>query len=281
MAGNNKRCYLRMKYLTKTDLSLGPQFGSQMGQYAALYSISKKTGHSLIFFEEFMQIHRKVKLYEAFNTLTMPIIAQKKLNLPFSIYKIKNILIDEEIYTLDPHKNWNLQGIFHTYHYWHDNKNELLKEFQFKPEIIKKAKSFLSSFTMPTVSMHFRRTDYLFVSSLNLTPQYYYDAYNLVLDKLNQEVQVIIFSDDIKWCKENITGDNIIYSEGHTQYEDMCIMSLCNHNIIANSTFSWWGAYLNQSPNKIVICPYQYTGPGDFDFINGNYFPPEWNSIKV
>lgn len=269
------------KFLTKTDLSLGSQFGSQMGQYAGLYSLAKKMGHSLVFFKEFMSIHRKVKLYEAFDNLTMPLMSQAELNLPFSTYNLKNKMVDTDVYSLDPNTNWDVHGLFHTYQYWNDNKSEILEEFQFKPEIVEKAKQFLASVTMPTVSMHFRRTDYLQVSSLNLTQQYYCDACEFVLNKLNQDVMIVVFSDDIEWCKTNVKGEYITYSEDHTQYEDMCIMSQCGNNIIANSTFSWWGAYLNQNPDKIVVCPYQYAGPGDYDFINGNYFPPEWTSIKI
>jgi hypothetical protein len=251
-----------------------------MGQYAGLYSLAKKTGQELVILREAMDIHRKVKIFEAFAKLKARIIPKAEIA-PVSIYNVKNQLMDPDVYAIDPKLNWDVRGAFHTYQYWHENRDELLQEFQFKPEIVEKAKAFLAPITLPTISMHFRRTDYLQVSSLNLGPKYYYDAYEIVLHKLCQNVILLVFSDDIEWCKKNVTGENIIYSEGHTQYEDMCIMSLCKHNIIANSTFSWWGAYLNQNPDKIVVCPYQYTGPGDYDFINGNYFPPEWNSIKV
>jgi len=270
-----------MNYITKTDLSLGPQFGSQMGQYAALSSLAKKTGHELVIFREFMDVHRKVKIFEAFDNLNAKITTRPELNQPFAVYNLKNQLVDPDVYKIAPTLNWDIRGSFHTYQYWHENKEAILKEFQFKPEIIAKAKSFLSSITGPTVSMHFRRTDYLQVSSLNLSAKYYFDACETILNKLNQDIMIIVFSDDIEWCKQNVKDENIIYSEGHTQYEDMCIMSQCDHNIIANSTFSWWGAYLNQNPNKIVVCPFQYTGRGEFDFMNGNYFPQEWTSIKV
>jgi len=61
----------------------------------------------------------------------------------------------------------------------------------------------------------------------------------------------------------------------------MCLMTLCDHNIIANSTFSWWGAYLNQNPNKKVVCPYNYLNYAPLnDIINGKYFPEEWIPIN-
>ena len=71
----------------------------------------------------------------------------------------------------------------------------------------------------------------------------------------------IIFSDDIKWCKNNFIGDKFTFIEGEKDYIDLWLMSLCNHNIIANSSFSWWGAWLNQNPNKKVIAPINWFGP--------------------
>ena len=64
-----------------------------------------------------------------------------------------------------------------------------------------------------------------------------------------------MFSDDIDWCKENFKQSNITFIENETDYIDLFIMSLCNNNIIANSTFSWWGAWLNSNENKKVVCP--------------------------
>ena len=58
-------------------------------------------------------------------------------------------------------------------------------------------------------------------------------------------------------------------------------MSLCDHNIIANSCFSWWGAYLNQNLNKIIVCPNEYANDTKVNFMNGKYFPKEWTSIKT
>ena len=61
------------------------------------------------------------------------------------------------------------------------------------------------------------------------------------------------------------------------RYHDMCLMSLCDHMIIANSTFSFWGAYLNRNPNKTIVCPYAWGNPG----MDGKYFPKDWVSLKT
>jgi hypothetical protein len=268
-----------MSFITKTDLSLGPQLGSQMGQYASLFSLSKKTKHNIVLFKELFNLHRGIKIVDPFN-LSCDIHSYNELNQPFEVYQIKNVLFDDDVYNIDVNKNWDLRGLFHTYVYWDEYRKELLKEFEFKSSILEKSKKYISSIPGTKVSMHFRRTDYLQVSSLNLTQKYYADAFSALNEKVS-DFTTIVFSDDIEWCKENVIGENIVYSENHSNYEDMCIMSLCDHNIIANSTFSWWGAYLNQNPDKIVICPYDYVGTDTENFINGNYFPKDWISIKV
>ncbi|EPO2592080.1 alpha-1,2-fucosyltransferase, partial [Escherichia albertii] len=75
---------------------------------------------------------------------------------------------------------------------------------------------------------------------------------------INKRTLFFIFSDDIEWCKDNIFLDNKTYFvQGDTYHVelDMLLMSKCKHNIISNSSFSWWAAWLNENRNKIVIAP--------------------------
>ena len=74
-------------------------------------------------------------------------------------------------------------------------------------------------------------------------------------------MKFIIFSDDPDWCRNEFFGENYIISDLGDAYIELCAMSLCDHNIIANSSFSWWGAWLNNNPNKIVISPSKWFGP--------------------
>ena len=75
-----------------------------------------------------------------------------------------------------------------------------------------------------------------------------------------------MFSDDIDWCKKNShlftkTGAKVVFFSGRTQIDDFIAISLCSHNIITNSTFSWWGAWLNNNPNKQIVMPKLWFGP--------------------
>ena len=87
--------------------------------------------------------------------------------------------------------------------------------------------------------------------------EYYIYAINYILN-INPNIKnIIVFSDDINWCKNNLLTkfENVIFSENMDEYFDIILMSKCKYNIIANSTFSWWGGYLNSNLDKVVISP--------------------------
>ena len=109
-----------------------------------------------------------------------------------------------------------------------------------------------SDFTDVT-ALHVRRGDYVQKSDRHpLMDIHYYES---ALRLIPSTKQVFVFSDDIEWCKRNIVFENITYIENEPDYIDLWIMSMCNNNIIANSTFSWWAGWLNQHTNKIVVAP--------------------------
>lgn len=108
-----------------------------------------------------------------------------------------------------------------------------------------------------TVSVHIRRGD--FKRHRNILSEEYYENAKAVICNIIKDPYFIIFSDDISYVKENMDfGEKCFYMERsylYKDYEEMMIMSKCKHNIIANSTFSWWGAWLNRNESKIVIAP--------------------------
>jgi hypothetical protein len=113
-----------------------------------------------------------------------------------------------------------------------------------------------------SVLLHIRRGDYVFNKETNsfhgsLDMDYYEKAIAKIVEEVGNNIELFVFSDDMDWAKENIKfnyptnfSDPLI-----KDYEQMHLMSLCKHDIIANSTFSWWGAWLNMNPQKIVIAP--------------------------
>jgi hypothetical protein len=113
-----------------------------------------------------------------------------------------------------------------------------------------------------SVSIHIRCGDYLSPKYISIyggicTIEYYKRAISYILQTVDNPV-FFIFSDDIEWTKDNITINNAIFvsnNKGINSFLDMYLMSICKHNIIANSSFSWWGAYLNKNKNKKVIMP--------------------------
>ncbi|MGF2414096.1 alpha-1,2-fucosyltransferase [Ferruginibacter sp.] len=138
--------------------------------------------------------------------------------------------------------------------------------------------------TSNSVSLHVRRGDYLndhwqkILGVIN-GAAYYTNA----MDYINQHFTAphyFIFSDDIQWAKENLKVNNCTYvdnNKGKSSYIDMYLMSLCKHNIIANSTFSWWAAWLNKNPDKIVIMPEKWMNNNECKGV----FVAEWIKMKV
>lgn len=121
-----------------------------------------------------------------------------------------------------------------------------------------------------SVAVHIRRGDYLKCPELygGLSESgYYKDAVEYISRKLGN-ARLYFFSDDIEWVKRNYRYENAVYIDsvmfGHYEaWYDMCLMSCCAHNIIANSSFSWWGAWLNRNPDKTVIAPLRWVGGMD------------------
>ena len=108
------------------------------------------------------------------------------------------------------------------------------------------------------VSLHVRRGDYL--DKIDRHPPTKLSYCKNAIDYFGSKYDFYVMSDDIDWCKENLKGDNIRFIEGEPDYIDLWLMTLCEHNIITNSSFSWWGSWLNQNKDKTVIAPKKWFG---------------------
>lgn len=145
-----------------------------------------------------------------------------------------------------------LSGYFQSEKYFIKNKDKIKEVFKPSDNDKKYIKDRYGDLTN-TCSIHIRRGDY--ISQQQNHPLCKESYYEEALKYIPKGTKFLVFSDDIKWCENIFKGDSFIFVENELDYMDMYIMSMCKHNIIANSTFSWWGAWLNNNKNRIVIAP--------------------------
>ena len=178
-----------------------------------------------------------------------------------------------------------LDGFFQSEKYFADSKNIILEDFRLTTPLSDVANKLKESITQAEdgISLHVRRGDIVsdpnnFVYHRGCSIEYYKKALEVLRPKLKSP-HIFLFSDDIEWVKENIILDvptTAISCPDLKDYEELYLMSQCKHNIISNSTFSWWAAWLNPNQNKMVISPdYWATNP----LYHPNIHPPTW--IKI
>lgn len=158
-----------------------------------------------------------------------------------------------------------LNGYWQDFKYFEKYKDIIRKEFTLKSKLKDENEEYLKNIVSSnSISIHFRRGDYLktyafkFYSTCSM--DYYLNSISYISTKVHNPT-FFIFSDDIEWVKSNFKIDYpvVFINNLAPDYEHLFLMSQCKHNIIANSTFSWWGAWLNSNPVKIVIAPQKWT----------------------
>ena len=136
--------------------------------------------------------------------------------------------------------------------------------------------------SIDATSIHVRRTDILDPKNKYggiCDGNYYKKAMDIIKEKVYSPT-FFIFSDDIEWCKDNFKFEKKIYFVSNPMtkdYEELVLMSNCKHNIIANSSFSWWGAWLNKNNNKIIIAPRKWLNVNEKEY--KDVLPKNW--IKI
>jgi hypothetical protein len=168
-----------------------------------------------------------------------------------------------------------LYGYFQSEKYFKHNRDKILDFFSCNNVIEKIYDKYKIALNNDTCSIHVRRGDYL--NLIDHHPVQDMEYYKKAISIVGYEKTFFIFSDDIGWCKENFNFlDNVIYCENNKDYEELYLMSLCKDNIIANSSFSWWGAWLNKNDTKKVISPKKWFGPSKSNFVTDNIYCEKW-----
>lgn len=215
-------------------------------------------------------INAKIAKQSEINRLRKPrlniIIGKINGILGYEKFKIKT-LYKEKIFSYDHDvlmcsDNTYLDGYWQSERYFSDIRDILLNEISVVAEPDEPNKRIIKNMrAQNSISVHIRRGDYVTDKVTNsvynhCSLEYYDKAISIMKKKLNDPV-FYVFSDDIEWVKYNFSNyKNVIFIDHNDKdVEDLRLMSNCKHNIIANSTFSWWAAWLNTNPSKFVICP--------------------------
>jgi len=175
-------------------------------------------------------------------------------------------------------RNLYIEGQFQSEKYFLHNRDKIVELFSCdentKNYILSKYNKILLG---NTVSLHIRRGDYL------LTPDHHptcgLDYYNQAIELFPEVDKILVFSDDCEWAKKSFTEEKYVIIEGEKDYIDLYLMTMCKNNIIANSSFSWWGAWLNENPNKRVVAPKNWFGSSLSDHDTKDLIPKNW--IKI
>lgn len=182
--------------------------------------------------------------------------------------------------------NFYIRGFFQYEEYFKDIRDTLLKEF--KPKIAISSENLRCKEIIQnseSISIHIRRGDHLHFENMNFHgicgKEYYLNAKRIIVEKAKNPI-FFYFSDDVDWVIKNMDiseNDYIIeHNTGDNSYWDLQLMSYCKHNIIANSSFSWWAAWLNENKNKIVIGPNSWYKNSKLK--NINHCSKEWISLE-
>lgn len=186
-----------------------------------------------------------------------------------------------------PDRSVYLDGYWQSERYFSDVSETIRQDLRIiTPPSLENARHLEEIASVPSISLHVRRGDYLTPKHQayhgTCTMEYYARALDVVTSRMKVEPIVYVFSDEPDWARDNLLVPFEKRIMGHNSsansYEDMRLMSACRHHIIANSTFSWWGAWLNLSPDKIVVAPQRWFADPNID--NPDLIPERWHRVS-
>ncbi|AOC95288.1 Glycosyl transferase family 11 [Flavobacterium anhuiense] len=280
--------------------------GNQMSQYA--FYLQKKKINPSTYLISFCKDHNGLEINSIFNITWKNTLINKSLYFLFRILiadrfklitvPLKKLLTQMGCSVINEDYDYNFNseylkpskgitfyfGGWHNEKYFIDSKDEILDSFSFSKDVDEITTSLVQEMAnYESVSIHVRRGDYLNAANINLfgkvcTKEYFEKAIDLMNEKVKTP-HYYIFSNDIGWVKENFNLERVTYvthNSGINSWRDMFLMSSCKHNIIANSSFSWWGAWLNKNNNNTVLSPTKFLNSDKVSDI----YPANWTKIS-
>lgn len=254
------------------------RLGNQMFQHAALKGIARNMGFEYCIPPRVSEI--QIDNYGLLDAFELKNVDQIKFTQHRSSVQESHFHFDEKLFNECP-DNINILGFFQTEKYFKHVESEIREDYSFKTEWINPCREFMSQFDGQEVAfLHVRRGDpnlvdkrgfkWAYVNCSDQHPVQHLEYYEKALEYFPEDMPILVFSDSIDWCKEQeiFKPDRFMFSEPEDKYSDgalvpyvdLCLMSLCSHAIIANSSMSWWGAWLINNQNKKIIAPKVWFG---------------------
>lgn len=267
------------------------RFGNQMFQYAGLRGIAAHHGYSWVVPPADTYGDSNYGLFECFE---MEYVKPENFGFTSNFRNVSTGCFEfsEQFFKGCP-DNVNLHDYFQTEKYFSHIEGEIRKDFTFKKDILDACKEVMDQYEDP-IFIHVRRGDYV------NQPQYHpvcpIEYYREALKQFPDDAPVFVFSDDLDWCRGKFTEDRFLIPDENLQYNhlsdtndgkvrsyvpyyDLCMMSLCSGAIIANSSMSWWGAWLIENPKYPIITPKKWFGEAYNDYNMDDLIPERWQKL--
>lgn len=268
------------------------RLGNQMFEFAALRGIAAKHNYDITIPSPENKGIENYSLHECFNLDHIPVGYIESEN----YVQEGHFHFDDALFESCP-DNVSLYGFFQSERYFKHISDIIKQDFTFLDEHLGPCKEFIEQFEgQEPIMLHVRRGDpnlvdprgfkWAYVNCSDQHPVQSLDYYEKALQEFGDNQPVVVFSDSVDWVKEQefFSGDRFFISEPQYKYDDgsflpytdLCLMSLCSHAIIANSSMSWWGAWLQSNPNKKVIAPKMWFGPAYADKDTKDLYCSDW-----
>ena len=235
------------------------RIGNQMFQYALIYSVARH----LNVYAGIPLVNRSQDEFKDFClTDGFELSAEdSSQHTPLHKFSEKQFSFNPSVFEVQD--NTDFKGWFQSEMYFNRYKNEIKQEFKFKPQIIEKAKKNLSNYNRPLVSVCVRRPQPLETRDSRMHPVCRESYYRACLQQF-PDCQKLIFTDDPQWVRKRFDNVDIVpqSNDAINKFIMLKMMSMCDHHIISNSTFCWWGAWLGHNDKKKVLAPSNWFGPG-------------------
>ena len=252
------------------------KLGNQLFQIALLFGIRERRGH------DFYVLRRGEQVWECFD-LAVPFVGPRTTHCFREGFGSCNF----DPAALEQPDGTGFHGWYQSYRYFDDVKASLVPFLRFyaTPRAFSEAmlQAYRKRHGRPIVSVHVRRGDYVLPGDEDVWGDLAADGYyQTAVDAIGDDVLYLVFSDDVAWCRRSLhLGASHVEFADFNPFGSLCMMTGCDVNVVANSSFSWWGAYLN--PTSEVHAPSRWFGPAmpTPNERQDDIVPPAWRTIPV